>query len=424
MIYLSAAMTIDTPMIACWTWASAFAAMALFRAQRWAWIFVGVAIGLGFLAKYSAFLWFIGLMVFFIWQHVGLRAWIHGLTAAAVAGVFTVPVIAWNIQNGWVGARHVAKQTGAEGGLFRIFGPFEMLGAQLGVVGPTIAFIIVGAVIWTLKNRSKGLVPRNREATATGHAELTTDPYNSFLYHGACRFLFSIGAPFFLLTFVVSFFAKVQANWPAPAYVTLIILAAVFIANVRRTEVWKNWRNIIVATVVIGIGAHVVMRNTSFLIPPAKWIGLSGKAAAKFDALSQLRGWEELGGRVGEEQKNLGPAAMIWCDHYQQTALMAFYVPGRPRTFHAGTYFSDPQRMNQYSLWTDMDLSDPKLLGRNAIYLGKGGALPDPLPAAFARVEKLPEIPVEVHGVTVATFKLWRLYDFKGLQKPMRRGGY
>ncbi|HRK32260.1 MAG TPA: glycosyltransferase family 39 protein [Tepidisphaeraceae bacterium] len=404
MIYLSAAMTIDAPMIACWTFATLFAAAALFRDRSWAWGGVSAAIGVGFLAKYSALLWFVGLLAYFVCMRAPIRLWARGAAAAVGALVFTTPVIVWNINHGWVGARHVAKQTGAEEGRFSLLRPVEMLGTQVGVVGPTIAAVIIAAVVWVIRRRRV-----SSQSPPDKLAEL---------------FLLCIGAPFFILTWVVSFFAKVQANWPAPAYITLIILAAAFVGELRRGANWKRWRGWVYATIIIGIGAHVVMRDTSFLIPPARALGLSDKHASRLDALAELRGWEELGRRVGEEQVRLGPDALILCDHYQQTALMAFYVPHRPRTFHAGTYFTNAQRMNQYSLWPDMDLSRPELRGRNAIYVGKGGPLPDPLPLAFERYEKLPEVPVQVHGVTVATFKLWRLYGFKGLHRPEEGGGF
>ena len=45
------------------------------------------------------------------------------------------------------------------------------------------------------------------------------------------RFLLAIGLPFFLLTLLTSFRTKVQPNWPAPAYFTLLILTAYFIAT-------------------------------------------------------------------------------------------------------------------------------------------------------------------------------------------------
>lgn len=410
MIYLSGAMTIDAPMIACWTWATYFAVRALFDSssnQRQSvmisWVCVGVIVGVGFLSKYSLLLWFVGLAVFLVLDGRSKREWIGAIASFLIALLFTAPVIIWNNANGWVGFRHVARQTGADGGRFNLGNVAEMVGGQIGVLGPTIVVLLIGALLWIRKLR------RDRE-------EASHDTR-----HRALIFLICIGAPFWLLTFLVSFIAKVQVNWPGPAYVTLLIVAAAFIVDrSSRAESWRRWRGVVWLTVIIGVGANIIMRDTSLLIPPLRMIGVPDQTAAKVDGLSRLRGWEELGQLVGEEQRKLGDGAFIFCDHYQQTAAMAFYVASRPRTFHAGTYFTKPQRMNQYSLWDDMRLDQPKLIGRNAIYLAKEGPLPDPLPAAFERVEKLPEIPVIKRGVQVATFRLWRCYNFKGLTPPNR----
>jgi hypothetical protein len=79
--------------------------------------------------------------------------------------------------------------------------------------------------------------------------------------------------------------------------------------------------------------------------------------------------------------------------------------------------------MTQYDIWSDRSLQDnPALLGRNAIYLGKGGTLPPELPAAFDRIERVPDIPVVANGVTIKHFRIWKCYGFKGMQRAIRQG--
>ncbi|HEY7088762.1 MAG TPA: glycosyltransferase family 39 protein, partial [Tepidisphaeraceae bacterium] len=62
----SVLMTIDPPMFLCWALATYFASFAIFDGKRWMWWLVGVAIGVGFLAKYATFLWFLGLFGFLL----------------------------------------------------------------------------------------------------------------------------------------------------------------------------------------------------------------------------------------------------------------------------------------------------------------------------------------------------------------------
>src|SRR5438552_2214924 len=49
-------MTIDPPMFLCWGLATLFAASAIFEGRRWAWPLCGLALGIGFLAKYATLL--------------------------------------------------------------------------------------------------------------------------------------------------------------------------------------------------------------------------------------------------------------------------------------------------------------------------------------------------------------------------------
>ena len=63
------------------------------------------------------------------------------------------------------------------------------------------------------------------------------------------------------------------------------------------------------------------------------------------DPTYKLRGNAELGLRVKDELAKLSPGAFVVSDFYEQTALLAFYVPGQPKTYYCGSYKSfDPAR--------------------------------------------------------------------------------
>jgi hypothetical protein len=100
-----------------------------------------------------------------------------------------------------------------------------------------------------------------------------------------------------------------------------------------------------------------------------------------------------------------------------QTAEMAFYVKGHPKTYCAGSYYSDAKRFTEYDIWPDRRLDDPKLIGRSAVFVGKGKGVPPDIVKAFERLDQLPEIPVMVRGMKVKTFKLWLGYGFKGMSR-------
>ena len=393
----SVIMTIDPPMFFCWALGTYFAAGAIFERKQWNWPLVGLAIGVGFLAKYAAFLWFVGALVFLIFDR--RTHWRGMLVAFIVALLCTIPVIVWNMQHGWVTFFHVARQTGVKGGSIAHGNLLELLGSQFLAVGPVIVALMIFGIhfAFSLEHRD--------------------NPHRQKLI-----FLTWIGVTFFALTVLTSLFTKVQVNWPAPAYFTLLILAAYYLATrLHDLDLWRPWRWWFYGTVIVGLITIPIAHDSAILFPVAKALKVD---PAKVDVIMRLRGWRLLGEHVTAQLDQLGPDAFVMCDDYMQTAETAFYVKGQPRTYYAGSYFTDAKRFTQYDLWPDRQLSDPKLIGRNAIYVGKGGGLPKDIERAFERVEQLPELRVIVRGVTVRTFKTWRGFVFKGMNRSGGRGDY
>jgi hypothetical protein len=406
-------MTIDPPYFFCWAGATLCAAWAIFRGRQWAWALAGVFVGIGFLAKYAMMLWWGCLLVAMLMDPSSRKRlrWRAVLGGVAISLLFTIPVIAWNVRHGWVSVAHVARQTGAsDPGRFR-GNTLEFIGSQAGAIGPTMSVIMIGAVVYALRRRTRDTDPRGREML----------------------FLAAIGLAFWSLNLLDSLFTKVQVNWPAPAYFTLTILTAYFLSTrLRSAETWRPWRGWLWATVVIGLAFMPLARDSSIIFPLVRPLtatvnrvaGRTVMDLSNLDLMERLRGWEELGRAVTREREGLGgdERTFVLCDDYQQTAATAFYVRGQPRTYCAGPYFG--KRLSQYDMWPDRRLHDnPELLGKNAVYVGKGGELPEEVSEAFARVERLAPIPVVVRGVEIKSFKLWRCRDFQGM-KPLAAHGY
>jgi hypothetical protein len=109
-----------------------------------------------------------------------------------------------------------------------------------------------------------------------------------------------------------------------------------------------------------------------------------------------------------------------------QTAQISFYGPNHPDAYYAGSYYvSNPKRMTQYDLWSDRSLlavdengGANALVGKNAVYAGKGIAAPKEITAAFQRIELLAPEPVIVRDTVVKKLFLWRCYGFKGMSRP------
>jgi hypothetical protein len=284
-------------------------------------------------------------------------------------------------------------------------------------MGPTLAVLMVAAIVYAWRNAKRAI--RERAESVDNHSR-------------EMKFLLAIGLPFFLLTTFTSFRAKVQPNWPAPAYFTLLILTAYFLATrLQSRALWKPWRWWFYATVQLGLMATPVLHNTELTYPFARWWhGLrhadDPPSARKFDPTVRLKGWQELGDSVTRERDALGPDAFVLAEDYQTTGELAFYVAGQPKTYCVGSYFtgSHRKRHSQYDLWPDRSLDvtqNPSLAGKNAVYVG---FVNDDILKAFERVEPMVVVNLLKRGVVIRTMRYTRCYGFKGIQQPRDAGSF
>jgi hypothetical protein len=133
----------------------------------------------------------------------------------------------------------------------------------------------------------------------------------------------------------------------------------------------------------------------------------------RLDPTLRLRGWRELGARVGELRAGMpNPArTFLASDRYQVTSELAFYVAGRPPAYNLNL----GRRLNQYDLWEGPDVRR----GWDALYVQEGTRpLDERVIRAFARVDG--PIPIEIRrgGQVVRTFTVYRGHDFKGAPVP------
>jgi undecaprenyl-diphosphatase len=450
----SVLMTIDPPFYFCWALATFLAAVAIFENQRWAWPAAGLAAGVGFLAKYAMLLWFVPILLFLAADSDSRRQlrsagpWV----AVGVALLCTTPVLIWNLGHGWASVRHVATQTGAdETGKFSTGNLAAFVGGQVAVLGPGIVIQMAGAVVYAL-----------RPGTTAGDPGAT--------YARQARYLAWIGLSFLAMVFLTSLRTKVQLNWPAPAYFTVIILTSWFLATrLHIPGQWRLWRWCFYPSVVGGLIVLPVAHDPQLLYPAALWLNartasartarvnlppeseggvfgwigrrlpVGGLDGRRIDFSAKLKGWRELGDIVSDERDRLGPGAFVLCADYQETAEMAFYVRGQPRTYYLGSYFRrSPKRLTQYDFWPDRNLGPDAgpngrnpLLGRNAIFVGQFDKAPPKLREAFERVfdpandpgvsfASKRAMPVNVlrAGLQVQSFRLIRCYGFRGLRRP------
>ncbi|MFT3788650.1 MAG: glycosyltransferase family 39 protein [Tepidisphaeraceae bacterium] len=442
-------MTIDPPYYFCWALATALATKALVDESRLAWIGAGIAIGFGLLTKYAAPLWFVGLFAFLLTDRDARQRWLRTpwpwLALVIALSFFVVPLI-WNIQHDWVTARHVGRQIGVtkqEGEWY--LNPLLMLGTQFGVLTPIFAVFTILAVIDAVRGRtlapSPGTPGGHVVSRARGEDLPSTDPALTLTLSRttgrgnqtaidpirAARFLLAIGACFFLLNFVQSFFAETEANWPAPSYFTLVILVGCWLGerwNVPRE--WNRLRGFFWAHVVIGVVLGTLVHRTDWLYAPLSRFDVPPR---KIDAqFVKMRGNAELGDAVSNELATLSPGAFVLTRTYQDAAILSFYVKGQPPAFHIGSYLhglnkqGEPlqTRHSQWDLWPDRDLTPAKspVIGRDAVFVGDLDEV-GTIAGAFERIDPEPRVVKIIrHDVFVREMKVYRCYRFKGVERP------
>ena len=118
---------------------------ALTKGRRFYWPLIGVAIGMGTLAKYTVFLLYpaicLAMLLYRPWRRELLR--LNFILGALLVLVFLWPIYLWNEHHGWVNFAHNAGHLYKSSQLLQPKYLFDLLGGQLGLFGP---LVLVGSL--------------------------------------------------------------------------------------------------------------------------------------------------------------------------------------------------------------------------------------------------------------------------------------
>ena len=375
---VSGFMTIDTPFLAFWTlsvWAgwSAFEANHRGKAALGSWVALALAMGIGFLFKYTIILLAPAFIIFMIlrgrWLG-GFRRWPIGLVLCLVVFLAAVsPVLIWNQHNDWPTIKHTLGQVAAAGGDVKRDSPkpydpmwtLEYVGGQIGIVGPPLLLLI--GVASALRFRRREEHPAQWTATV---------------------YLLAIGVFVLIFFGAVTYRTDVEANWPMPAFVPLLVIAAGVLPdeiarykkkladwlalpqNQRAKEgffrakpetkmqVFWHWSLAWGICAAIGIAFAPLVRHVPG-VPPRifkRIIGHEARAAQVYRVLQQI-------------ENETGHTPLIIDEHYMRSSLLAFYMPGQPKVYCAASLLGS--RRNAFDYFDDTNLFDPGLIGRDAV---------------------------------------------------------
>jgi len=160
-------------------------------------LLLGLFLGLSFVAKYAAIYFVLSLVLLIILDKKTYSIFKNNLLGFCFFSVSLIlillPNIFWNINNGWATLYHTSSNANLQNLSLSIYEPLEFLIAQIFMIGP----ILFVAFVLLIKNFS-------------------LDFEN--------RFLLIFSVPIILLVLIESFLVRANANWAAPALVSIFIL--------------------------------------------------------------------------------------------------------------------------------------------------------------------------------------------------------
>jgi membrane-associated phospholipid phosphatase len=304
------------------------------------WLSVGLWMGLGFLSKYTNLAQCVCWCVFFaLWPPARAHLRRPGpYLALLVTAVFTLPVIIWNAQHGWITVIHVASD-GQLGEKWHRTYVMEFLLTEAALLHPLffIATLWAAVVFWR-KGRDNPLQ----------------------------LYLFAMGAPLFLGYFILSWHSRILGNWIAPTIIPLFCLAAIYW--------WKRWldgaralKPALVGGLIFGAVAVVILHAPNLVNKV-----IHRKLPAKLDLLRRVSGWKELAQVAGDARSRLeqkeGAPAFIICEHYGFTSQITFYLPearSHVRSDPIVFFEAEDRPQNQFYFWPSY--LDRK--GQNAVFI-------------------------------------------------------
>lgn len=361
----------DTLLLFCGALAWLLWVVALLDDRPRLWPAIGLVLAAALYAKFSAAILGAGLVLGSLLSSTGRRhlrtpwPYLGGVLAAALCG----PVIAWNANHQWVAYWAVRKLAHDPKvvGLRRLASCGDFLAGQLAVITPVLAAAGLFGAIMALRRRTDE-TDRRRLLAIPGLAI-----FGYFLL-GAWR-------------------AKIQANWPALAWIGLFPLGIAWLFDARRAG--RRW-----AKPVLAAGAGLALLATLLVY----FQTVTSVIRHPKDPTSQAFGWRELAVEIQKLREKAGdPYLPLVTRPYQTAAMLTYYLPDHPLVYVADY----AHRGSQYTLWQDYE----KLVGHDALFID-AQELPGKFARTFDQVEEWTGLSRRRGGRPVEEYRVYLVRGF------------
>ncbi len=164
--------------------------------------FLGIFLGLAFLSKYAAVYFIICLFSLFLFdknfRKVVINNFLGFCLSISLMLLIFLPNIIWNIENNWITLQHTSDNANFTNIDINLYRGLEFLITQLLMLGP---FLVVGGILslTNINNTQKTLL------------------------------VFSL--PIILIVFIEAIVVRANANWAAPALISLFVFFYIAISN-------------------------------------------------------------------------------------------------------------------------------------------------------------------------------------------------
>lgn len=322
------------------------------RHSKW-WYLLGIIIGLGCLSKYTMFLFWPCLALFFLLSPEN-RFWLRRkepYLCCLLSAVCFLPVLIWNNQHAWVSFTfHSGKASADAWGTNML--PF--VGDQLVHFTPFLLFALYNVYKWSLKKD---------EGT---------------------KLLFSFSAPVLLLFLLLSAKVKIWAHWPEVGYIGALPLTVAYLLengkSLKKFITWIALFSALVLAILLLVSPAVILRQSDY------------------------RQNYSLAAKLPQEYK-------VFAKTNVSSSLLEFYTK-RPAYLATGFLMSgQPWGLKQYELWGIPELKQ----GETVIYYGEDNSFfRDRAGKYFTKITELPDVKLYlVEDYITNNYKMFRLEGYR-----------
>jgi 4-amino-4-deoxy-L-arabinose transferase-like glycosyltransferase len=286
----------DVPLLFFWTLALfAYLKLYLGAGIRWG-LVLGLALGLGLLAKYAMIYFVLGIALAAVIDADARRTLRNpGLwLALGVAVLLVIPNIIWNIQNDLATFRHTGDNIQGGGLEFSPLKGLEFVSSQFGVFGPVVFAVFLYALA---KMASPQMSSRD-------------------------RLMLAFAIPPLLLVTGTAFVTRALANWAAPAFISGVVVVTAILVR-RKAWMWLG------LSLGIGIWAQLILLVTDTIATRLHIPGLRNG-----DVYHRTLGWRSLGEQTGAIAQRVGARTIVGADRDDEASLL-YYWRDKPETILA-----------------------------------------------------------------------------------------